>query len=241
MVRRLTVLLLYLLGTSFVLVVDADPASATCAASPDVTSAMRRAETVFVGTVTALGSNNRIARMEVVEIWKGPELDSAVRVHGGDPDDPYGHEDDRTYQQGRTYLVIPSNGSPPFEDSLCTATMLYRPNGSIPAEYVSALGSATVRSTEAAVAERDAPTALESFTAFVDSPVVWGPMAGLFVLLIGVPLFRGGTKRLRAKQTPRRLRRRLSPGSAFSSSGATQLRKLRSKAKRPPRAEEAAE
>ncbi len=241
MARRITAVVLCLLGLSFVLVADAAPARAACAESPDVVNALRRADVVFVGKVDSLASNDRVAAMKVVEIWKGPLLDSIVLVYGGDPDGASSGPNDRTYQEGRTYLVVPSNDAQPFADSLCTATMLFRPNGSIPAEYTSVVGSTAVRYTEAAEAERTAATALESLTAFVNSPVVWGPAVGLFVVLIGAVLFRGGAKRRKAKETPKRPRRRLSPGSAFSSSGASQLRKLRSKGKQPPKAEEAAQ
>ena len=117
-VRRLLALPVLMLGLGFAMVGNADPARAACAGSPDLVDALTQAEVAFVGSVYSVASNDRVAIMEVLEIWKGPDLQPTVGVHGGDPHASAAGPEDRTFEAGRTYLVVPSNGSPPFEDSL---------------------------------------------------------------------------------------------------------------------------
>ena len=228
-VRRLLALLLLVPG--FAMVGNADPARAACAGSPDLIDALTQAEVVFVGSVYSVAKNDRIAIMEVVEIWKGPDLQPAVGVHGGDPHAPTIGPDDRTFEVGRTYLVVPTNGSPPFEDSLCTATMLYRPTGSIPTEYAAAVGALDVRYTEEAAAALSAPTAIESFADVANSAPVWGVLVGVFVVGISSVFYRGGAKRHKEAKTRTRPRTRLSFAGIFNRSGEQRLQKLRSRSK----------
>ena len=231
-IRRFTISVLLALGAGLVMIGNADPAYAACAESPDIVEALTEADVVFVGSVYSVSSNDRIAVMEVVEVWKGPDLQAAVGVHGDDPHNPGVGPDDRTFEVGRTYLVVPENGKPPFQDSLCTATMLYRPTGEIPPEYKYAVGASQVRYTESAEAAMAAPTAIEVLSDYANSAAVWWGVGVAFVLGIGFIFYKGGAKRRKEKpETTTGVKPRLSFAGMFNRSGADRLRKLRSRAK----------
>ena len=230
-VRRLLVLLLLVPGFGLAVVGSSHPARAACADSSNVVDALTQAEVVFVGLVTSVASDDRIALMQVVEIWKGPDLQPTVKVHGGDPHTSTAGPEDRAFEVGRTYLVVPSNGSPPFEDSLCTATMPYRPTGSIPPEYGPAVGAFEVRYAEDTDAALEAPTAIESLADLANSPAVWVAITGVFVLGIGFVFYRGGAKRRKGQMTQARRKPQLRFASMFNQSREQRLRKLRSRSK----------
>lgn len=129
--RILTVLVI-----SAVLVVSSVPASASCAPAPPLEESIAAADLVFVGTVIGLADDDRTARFEVEEVWKGV-LDATVTVHGGPGLDAVAEARaqgqmvftsvDRTYEMGVRYLVVPHDpsGAVPL-DSACTATTVYR-------------------------------------------------------------------------------------------------------------------
>jgi hypothetical protein len=113
-------LVVSLLAAALVTLV-ARPASASCAALPDLETAFADADVVFIGVVIELSNLDRTAVMEVEQVWKGPQLPDVVTVHGG-PDDPgLITSVDRTFERA-TYVVFPVNSTPPFEDNECTLT-----------------------------------------------------------------------------------------------------------------------
>ncbi|MDJ0923971.1 MAG: hypothetical protein QNJ77_05370, partial [Acidimicrobiia bacterium] len=170
--RHLAIAALLAMCSGLLIVGGAGPARGACSADGDMVKALTEAEVVFVGSVYSVSSHDRIAVMEVLEIWKGPILQATVGVHGGNASSSAVRPDDRTFEAGRTYLVVPTNGEPPFVDSLCTATQLYRPTGEIPTEYKYAVGASDVRYTEAVAAVAAQPSALTELGGYVNDPTV---------------------------------------------------------------------
>lgn len=127
-------------------VAAAGQAAASCELPPPIEQAIARAHTVFVGTVTALQHDGRVARFNVDEIWKG-ELGSLAVVTGGPTvgeleaaaADGLGIATsvDRTYELGTRYLVVAHGAdADSFLDSACSVTQpftadldQYRPEG----------------------------------------------------------------------------------------------------------------
>lgn len=110
---------------------------ASCAMAPPAPGdavAMQRliasAPVVFVGTVLSASQAGRLAEVHVEQVWNGPDLPQTVEARGGPGASmPNGGSSiDRTYEAGRRYLFFPTNGSPPFDDNQCSATMLYTPD-----------------------------------------------------------------------------------------------------------------
>ena len=80
---RVLSMFVLVVGLSFVSVwAPAEPANAACTTQVDPISAMRWAESVFIGRVVMVEDLNRVARMEVVEVWKGRDLFGQVVVSG---------------------------------------------------------------------------------------------------------------------------------------------------------------
>lgn len=112
----------------FVMVVqDASPASASCLAPPELAIGFNDAEVVFVGEVIELANRGRTAIVEVVQVWKGPELPATVVVRGGPGDPGVFSSVDRTFERD-TYVFFPVSSAPPFEDNACTLTQLRTPD-----------------------------------------------------------------------------------------------------------------
>ncbi len=103
-------------------------AHASCASPPPLKDVFAEVEVVFLGTVTATVSLDRIATVQVEEVWKGSPLPAVVEVHGGPADENVGTSTDRKFELGVRYLFFPSNGAPPFEDNICSATRPYDPS-----------------------------------------------------------------------------------------------------------------
>ncbi len=185
-----------MLALGLVTFAGAAPADAACDAPVSMPEALAAADSVFVGRVYSVSSDGRAAVMEVLEIWKGSDLAATVGVHGGDPDAPLG-DDDRTFEKGRTYLVVPENSRAPFEASLCSATALYRPTGEIPAEYAAPLGAFEVRYPEGL--DQEDGSAIESVTAFLSGPIVTWSVLGLVAVGLAYVLLRGSLERRRKK------------------------------------------
>jgi hypothetical protein len=114
----------------------APSASASCAALPPLEKSLTAAEVVFVGTVTRLEHDARVATFRVEEVWKGA-VGSTVVVNGSDVS-VKGLEDaerrglgiesseGRTYELGIGYLVVPHGVSGELLlDNGCSATQLY--------------------------------------------------------------------------------------------------------------------
>ncbi|MCC6617579.1 MAG: hypothetical protein IT341_00910 [Chloroflexi bacterium] len=98
-------------------------ASADCQPADPIDQALRTAPVAFVGTVTA--SDGPIATIEVREVWAG-DVGRTVEVRGSS-DGPGFAEDDRTWTDGTTYLVLPWVDGDVLRDSWCTATTEWRP------------------------------------------------------------------------------------------------------------------
>lgn len=131
---------------SALVMVAAPQVRGACGPPESLRVALSQAESAFVGMVDTVSDQDRTAAMTVLEVWKGRDLPEVVTVSGtGRPGGAGSDGVDRTYQVGRTYLVVPLNAEPPFQDSLCTATGLYRPTGAVPDELAAAVGATTVR------------------------------------------------------------------------------------------------
>ena len=111
-------------------------ALADCEPAGPVDQALSEAEVAFVGTVLAV--DGPVATFTVHEVWTG-EVGDTVEVRGsfdelGAPDAGSGagfSEDDRRWNLGTTYLVVPWVAEGVLRDHICTATT----------EWTSELGS----------------------------------------------------------------------------------------------------
>ncbi len=99
-------------------------AEASCAADgASLQQTIRSAPTIFVGTVTDLASNGRVATVRVDDIWRGSTVPSSVEVVGSPDLSAAATSVDRTYVAGAQYLFVPDGGGPQsFTDNSCTAT-----------------------------------------------------------------------------------------------------------------------
>jgi hypothetical protein len=86
-------------------------ASASCASAP--TSANPYS---FVGTVLSTSREGRIARVRT-------QAGALVEVDGTPGPAGTASDVDRTYQVGQRYEFAPSNGSSPYQDSICSGTV----------------------------------------------------------------------------------------------------------------------
>ena len=122
----------FLVGAAFagVLALPA-PVTASCVAPPPNGRAVKEADIVFIGTVTATTNNDRWATVEVEEIWKGDDIDPIVEIKAGpaDPPGPAGvaSSADRTFEEGVRYLFFPYRGKKGFTDSSCSNTTRFTP------------------------------------------------------------------------------------------------------------------
>lgn len=94
------------------------PVAADCNLAGPVQEVLPTAEVAFVGTVSeVIGA---MARFEVHEVWAGP-VGHTVEVHGLASGVEF-TEDDRHWEAGTTYLVLPYTEGGDLRDSICTAT-----------------------------------------------------------------------------------------------------------------------
>lgn len=125
-------------------------AGAQCSPS-DTASALAAADVVFVGVVTGLETDVRIATVEIESIWKGPDLDEVVEVRGTETADSPRSTTDRTFAEGQRYLFVPENARSPFLASACSATERYSGAAHvIPAPYQGVLQASSGRTPIAA-------------------------------------------------------------------------------------------
>ncbi|OLC48909.1 MAG: hypothetical protein AUH82_01620 [Chloroflexi bacterium 13_1_40CM_4_65_13] len=93
---------------------------------PSLGDRIAAAPTVFVGTVVYTSDQERVARVKVESIWRGPELPAYIDVHGSPVSGPFTASSvDRHYQSGTRYLFVPVNANPPFDDNSCSLTQPY--------------------------------------------------------------------------------------------------------------------
>ena len=101
-------------------------ARASCAGPPSVQEQIASARLVFVGTVAFTSDNDRVARVKVESIWKGPNLPAYVYVHGSPISGPFTATSvDRTYRPGERDLFVLFSDREPFQDNNCSATQPY--------------------------------------------------------------------------------------------------------------------
>jgi hypothetical protein len=100
----------------------AAPVAADCQMAGPLEDELQAAEVAFVGTTTeVIGS---MALFEVHEVWAGSVGDT-VEVHGLTSGVEFS-EDDRRWEAGTTYLVLPYAEGGVLRDSICTATTVWR-------------------------------------------------------------------------------------------------------------------
>ena len=101
-------------------------AQASCAQMPSLQDAVATAPLVFVGTVVSTSDGDRVARVSVESIWKGPDLPAYVDVHGS-PAAGGGTATsvDRRFRVGERDLFVLFSDRPPYQDNSCSATQPY--------------------------------------------------------------------------------------------------------------------
>lgn len=97
------------------------PALADCQMAPPTEEAVRTADLVFVGSVTAIANGGRSASVRVEEVWRGGEMPAEVTVLGG-TEPAQAMEDDRTFEAGVRYVFLPFVVDGQLVDNICTAT-----------------------------------------------------------------------------------------------------------------------
>jgi hypothetical protein len=101
-------------------------AQASCAQMPALQDAVTTAPLVFVGTVVSTSDGDRVARVSVESIWKGPDLPAYVEVHGS-PASGAGTATsvDRRFRTGERDLFVLFSDRAPYQDNSCSATQPY--------------------------------------------------------------------------------------------------------------------
>jgi len=99
------------------------PAAADCELAGPIEVALTDAPVAFVGSaIEVVGS---MARFEVHEVWAGV-IANGVEVHGLTSGVEFS-EDDRRWEAGTRYLVVPFIEGQVLRDSICTATTEWSP------------------------------------------------------------------------------------------------------------------
>jgi hypothetical protein len=101
-------------------------AQASCAQMPSLQEAVTTAPLVFVGTIVSTSDGDRVARVSVESIWKGPDLPAFVDVHGS-PASGFGAVTsvDRRFRAGERDLFVLFSDRAPYQDNSCSATQPY--------------------------------------------------------------------------------------------------------------------
>lgn len=94
---------------------------ASCMQPPLIEEALRTAEIVFVGTVTATSNRDTWASVAVEEIWKGPDQAGSILIKGG-PGGNAATSVDRAFKAGVKYLFFPHASEGALQDNSCTST-----------------------------------------------------------------------------------------------------------------------
>ncbi|TMB95239.1 MAG: hypothetical protein E6J40_12475 [Chloroflexi bacterium] len=121
-------LLASLIVVAAVTVASVVPAAASCASGGprSIGDQIASSSIVFVGTVLYTSDQDRVARVKVESIWKGPSMAAYVYVHGSPVSGPFTFSSvDRRYQAGQRYLFVPVNDRMPFDDNSCSLTQPY--------------------------------------------------------------------------------------------------------------------
>jgi hypothetical protein len=164
-------------------VAGAAGAQASCAAPPSVRDQAASSPLVFVGTVTFTSDNDRMARVKVESIWRGPELPAYVDVHGSPVSGlSTASSVDRKYNAGTRYLFVLFSADRPLQDNSCSATQVYT-------SELAALAPPDARSAAPATAFDSVQNTIGQY---------WLPALG-FLALVAVAVFIG----LRRSRRPR--------------------------------------
>ena len=106
------------LGAILALLLAAGPVAADCEPAGPIEEVLPGAPVVFVGTV--IGASPPMVVLEVQEVWAG-DVGRSVEVHGLTSGVRFG-EDDRSWELGATYLVVPIAEGGVLRETICTAT-----------------------------------------------------------------------------------------------------------------------
>ena len=106
------------LALAVALAFGAGTVSADCELAGPLDDVLPAAPIAFVGTVVEVAAP--VAFFEVREVWAG-EVGHTVEVHGLTSGVQFS-EDDRQWEAGATYLVLPYSDGGVLRDSICTAT-----------------------------------------------------------------------------------------------------------------------
>lgn len=140
---RAGVLIVLFLG--FVLAIAGPVAAADCEDQPDLETALRLADSVFVARVISVSDGGAAAIAAVEAVWKGPDLEETVNLDGGDINDRTSGRT-RIHLVGQRYIVVAAWTRQAFNDDMCTATRLHSGSATeIPAPFQSALGTDEAR------------------------------------------------------------------------------------------------
>ena len=107
------------------LVVESAGAQASCAVPSPIRDQVSTAELVFVGKVVFTSDNDRVARVRVESIWRGPELPAYVDVHGSSVSGPSASSIDRKFNAGMRYLFVLYSANQPLQDNSCSGTQIF--------------------------------------------------------------------------------------------------------------------
>jgi hypothetical protein len=99
---------------------------ASCARAPSLQEQLAASPLVFVGTVAFTSDNDRVARVKVESIWKGPDLPAYVDVHGSPVSGWFAFSSvDRTFRTGERDIFVLFSDRQPLQDDSCSATQPY--------------------------------------------------------------------------------------------------------------------
>ena len=148
------------------------PAHAVCGSTQTLSTALDRANSVFVGEVASTSDAGRTATVRVLEVWKGRDLTSTVIVLGRASSGE--SQNNRTFQVGRTYLIESRDTRSPFDSDRCTATKLYIPLGGrvIPSNLTEAVGATQGRPPLSTLGEEEETGGERSILPFINVGLV---------------------------------------------------------------------
>lgn len=112
------------LAATMALLVGPMPAAASCAGPIPMAEALRKADSVFTGSVVGTANTGRTATVAVDEVWRGPDLPARVVVQGG-PDGNVATSIDRTWEAGGRYLVFAAIVDSQLTDNACSSTQIW--------------------------------------------------------------------------------------------------------------------
>jgi hypothetical protein len=115
-----------LLALGAFVVIGSAGVQASCVMPPPLREQVKTAPLVFVGTVVSTSDGDRVARVKVESIWRGPTIAAVVEVHGS-PVSGFGTASsiDRRYRSGERDLFVLFSDQAPYQDNNCSGTQPY--------------------------------------------------------------------------------------------------------------------